>query len=261
MEILSLNATAFYGFFLTLTRIGLVVFLLPFFGAGVIPNPVKAALCIVMSLAVWPRLSFPGSLLPLDTLGLILMACGELMLGLVLDIIIRLLFSALQTGGYFIGFAMGFSMMNVLDPMTGSTESVTSQLLYQCSTLIFLSLNGHLYLLQGLAESFSLVAPGALFINPSLGVSILTFSSQLFVIAAKIAAPILASLFLVDLALALISRAAPQMNVLMVGFPLKIGVGFLFMTMVLTALTHFVGDYIAELGPMFTLVLKNAPSP
>uniref|UniRef100_A0A7C4EKJ0 Flagellar biosynthetic protein FliR n=1 Tax=Fundidesulfovibrio putealis TaxID=270496 RepID=A0A7C4EKJ0_9BACT len=259
MELLSLNVTEFYSFFLTAIRVSLVVFLLPFFGAGTIPNPVKGAFCVVLSLALWPRLSFPGTMLPQDTLGLILMICGELVLGLILDILIHFLFSAVMMGGHMIGFSMGFSMMNVLDPMSGTQDSVTAQFMYQCSLLIFLALNGHLFLLTGLAESFQLVPPGGLFITPSLADSILVFAGSLFTLAIKISAPVLASLFLVDLALALVSRAAPQMNVIQIGFPLKIGVGFLFMTLTLTALAHYVGDYIADLGPMYTAVMNRPP--
>lgn len=259
MELMSIEASQFYGFFLTIMRVSIVVFMLPFFGAGPIPAPVKGAFCLVLSLAIYPRLSFPGSMLPLSALGLILMLAGEMVLGLVLDIIIRFLFAAIMTGGHIVGFSMGFAMMNVLDPMTGTQESVTAQLLYQCTILMFLSMNGHLFLLTGLAQSFQLVPPGGLFITPSLADSMLAFSGQIFAIALKIAAPVMASLFLVDLALALVSRAAPQMNVIQVGFPLKIGVGFLFMTLTLTALSHFVGDYISDLGPMYQAVM-NRPS-
>jgi flagellar biosynthesis protein FliR len=259
MELFNIDVGEFYSFFLTFIRVGMLVFILPFFGAGAIPNSVKGALCLVMSLAVWPKMSFAASLLPLDTVGLMLMIAGELLLGLVLNIIILVLFSAIQTGGFYVGFAMGFSMMNVLDPMSGTSESMTAHFMYQCAILVFLAINGHLYLLQGLSESFALVKPGGLLITARLTESLINFTTQMFIIAAKISAPILASLFLVDLALALVSRAAPQMNVLMVGFPLKIGVGFLFMTMVLTALAHFVGNYVLEIGPMFHSVMQQTP--
>lgn len=259
MELLNINALQFYSFFLTLMRVSILVFLLPFFGAGAIPSPVKAGFCLVLSLAIWPRLSFPGAMLPLDVMGLLLTVAGELVLALVLDLLVRLLFSAVMFAGYLMGFSMGFSMMNVLDPMTGTSESVTAQLLYQATTLVFILMNGHLFLLSGLAESFRVIPPGGLFVTPALADSVLKFSGWLFVLAIKISAPVIASLFLVDLALALVSRAAPQMNVIQIGFPVKIGVGFVFMTLTLTALSHFVGDFIIELGPMFTAVLDRAP--
>jgi len=146
--------------------------------------------------------------------------------------------------------------MNTVDPLTGSQESGIAHLMSQVVTLLFLTLNGHIMLLGALAQSFALVPPGSLLINPSLGVDMVHFTSQLFVMAVKIAAPVMASIFLVDLALALVARAAPQMNVLFIGFPLKIGVGFLFMTLVFAVLAISVSQYIAELGPMFARVLQ-----
>ncbi|GAB6038846.1 flagellar biosynthetic protein FliR [Fundidesulfovibrio butyratiphilus] len=257
MELFNISAPVFFSFFLTLVRISLVVFMLPFFGAGAIPNSIKGALCMVMSLALFPKLSFPPSMLPLNTMGLTLMLLGEVLLGLVLNILVNFLFAAIQTGGYIIGFSMGFSMMNVLDPMTGTSESMTAQFFYQCTVLIFLGLNGHLFILQGLCESFSLVPPGGLLITPALGESILRFAANIFVIAIRVSAPIMVSLFLVDLSLALISRGAPQLNVLTFGFPIKILVGFLFMTLVFASLSQFVNRYLVDLGSMFTLVLKH----
>lgn len=260
MDLFHFNPQTMFSFVLTFMRISLIVFLLPFFGGNIVPNVVKGALCVVMSLAVWPSLSFSGVMMPASPWALVLMFFGEIILGLMLDIIIRILFAAIQFGGHYIGFSMGFALMNVIDPLTGTSEPITGHLLYQTSMLLFLSMNGHLFLLQGLSESFALVPPGGLLINPALANHMLDFAGKIFVLGLKIASPVLASLFLVDLALALVSRAAPQMNVLFIGFPLKVGVGFLFMTLVFTALARFISDYIAGLGPMYETVLRASGS-
>jgi flagellar biosynthetic protein FliR len=245
-----------FSFTLTLMRVSIVLFMLPIFGANTIPTMVKAALSIVLSMAIWPQLSFPGTLLPSNTWAMALMFLGELIMGLLLDILVRLLFAAAQSAGAVMGFSMGFSLMNTVDPLTGAQESGIAHLMSQVVTLLFLPLNGHIMLLGALAQSFALVPPGSLRINASLGVDMVHFTSQLFVMAVKIAAPVMASIFLVDLALALVARAAPQMNVLFIGFPLKIGVGFLFMTLVFAVLAISVSQYITELGPMFVRVLQ-----
>ena len=195
---------------------------------------------------------------PATIFSFFLMLFGEIIMGLLLDVVVRFLFAAVQTAGHYIGFSMGFAMMNVLDPLTGTQEPITGHVLYQTTMLVFLSLNGHLFLLQALGESFSLVPPGGLLINPALGEHILAFAGHIFTLALKIAAPVIGSLFLVDLALALISRAAPQMNVLFVGFPLKIGVGFLFLVLIFTTLAKYVEEYIVEMGGIFHLILKSS---
>jgi len=256
MDLFHFDPAVFLSFLLTMMRISLVVFLLPFFGATSLPTAIKGALCLVLSLAVWPQLSFPASMFPSNTWSLALMFAGEILMGLMLDILIRFLFAAAQSAGSIMGFSMGFSLMNSVDPLSGASESGIAHLMNQVVTMLFLCLDGHLVLLGALAQSFALVPPGGLLINPALTAHMITFSSQLFVMALKIAAPIMASIFLVDLALALVARAAPQMNVLFVGFPLKIGVGFLFMTLVFAALANYVSQYIDELIPMFSLVLK-----
>ncbi|WP_027184755.1 flagellar biosynthetic protein FliR [Desulfovibrio inopinatus] len=261
MDLFHFNPQEFFSFLLTAMRISIIVFMLPFFGASNVPNLVKAAACFILSLAVWPQLSFPGTVMPAHPFDLVLMLLGEVILGLVLDIIVRFLFAAVQTGGQLMGFQMGFSMMNVIDPMTGTSEAITAHYLYQVTVLLFLSFNGHLYLLQALAQSFQLVPPGGLFINPILGERLLEFSGLIFVVAVQIAAPVVVATFLVDLALALVARAAPQMNVLFVGFPLKIGVGFLFLTLVFSIMGRYVADYIIDLGPMYHTIFRLSSAP
>jgi len=258
MDLFNVDPARLFSFLLTFMRFSIILFLLPFFGASLLPNMVKAALCLLLAVALWPKLAFSGTMLPATPWTLALMFLGEVIMGLLLNILVLLLFAAVQSAGSIMGFSMGFSLMNSIDPMTGASESGLGHLMSQVTTMLFLSLNGHLVLLSSVAQSFDLVPPGGLLINPALGEHLIRFTGQMFVMALKIAAPIMASIFLVDLALALVARAAPQMNVLFIGFPLKISVGFLFMTLVFAALGIYVDQFIAELGPVFRLVLKGA---
>ena len=260
MDLFHFDPATLFSFLLTFMRLSVVLFMLPFYGASLIPNSVKAAMCLVLALALWPKLAFSGTAMPSNPWTIGLMFLGEVIIGLLLDILVRLLFSAAQSAGAIMGFSMGFSLMNSIDPMTGAAESGLGHLMSQITTMIFLCLNGHLILLSCLAQSFELVPPGGLLINAALGEHLIAFSGQMFVIALKIAAPILASIFLVDLALALVARAAPQMNVLFIGFPLKISVGFLFMTLVFSALAISIGHFLNELEPMYRMVLKASSS-
>ena len=256
MEIYNYDPETILSFMLTLFRVSLVVFLLPYFGGEAIPKTIKAALCIVLSLGLWPHLSFEGSYLPDHPFQILIWLFGELMLGLVLGMSVRFLIASIQTGGQIIGFQMGFAMVNVVDPITGVSEAVTAHFLYMTSMLTFLALNGHLYLLKGLTQSFELVPPGALFITPELVNQIIYFSSQIFVLAVKIAAPIITAVFLVNLGLALISRASPQMNVLLIGFPIKICIGFLFLGIVFELMSIYVAEFITGLGANFYHLLR-----
>lgn len=221
---------------------------------------VKAALTIVLTLGIWPSVAFDGSLMPASPYNIALMILGELVLGLIMGISVHVMFAAIQTGGNLIGVQMGFSMVNVLDPLTGTNEAVTAHFLYMCAILVFLSINGHLYLMSAMTESFKYIPPGQVFISPTLTSQIMLISKDLFVLAVKVASPIIATIFVVDLGLALISKMAPQMNVLMLGFPLKILSGFFVLSLVFTVLSLHVGEFVTDL-PKYLLSIIKAGSP
>lgn len=258
MDIFQYDPGQVLSFLLTLFRISIVLFLLPFFGGNSLPKPAKAALCIILALVLFPTHQFSPEYFPSHPINIAIMLLGELVLGLTMGLMVQFIFAAIQTGGQLIGFQMGFAMVNVVDPMTGSQEAVTAHFLYMVSLLTFLTLNGHLYLLEAVSHSFDVIPPGGLFISAQLVNSVLDFSKQLFVLAVRIAAPVMAALFLIDLALALVGRAAPQMNVLIVGFPLKISVGFFFLAMIFTLISLYMQDFITDMSAMYHNLLRQA---
>ncbi|MEZ7196452.1 flagellar biosynthetic protein FliR [Pseudodesulfovibrio karagichevae] len=259
MEIFGFNPSDMLSYFLTLFRISVVLFLLPFFGGQSIPRIVKGALVLVLSMALWPQLSFPASLMPTGW-NIVIMFIGELLLGLILGMLVNFLFAAVQLGGQIIGFQMGFAMVNVVDPITGTSNAVSAHFLYMCTMLTFLVLNGHLYLLKAVGMTFQYIPPGTLLLQPELANDIFHFSNLMFTLAIKIAAPVMAALFLVDLSLALISRAAPQMHVLILGFPIKITVGFFFLGFIFSIMALYVGDFLSGLNNMYENVMKFGTS-
>jgi len=261
MELFQFDPANVMSFLLTLFRVSLVVFVLPFFGGEATPTAAKVALCMVLTLTIWPQLSFPGTLFPAHPFGILVMLLGELLLGLTLNLMVTFIFAAVQTGGQLVGFQMGFSMVNVMDPETGASEAVTSHFLYMIALLTFLSLNGHLLLLKAVFESFKIIPPGGFFTTSALTTDVLKFSSEMFTLAIRISAPVVVALFLVDLALALISRAAPQMNILMLGFPLKITVGFLFLGLLFTLIAMYMKDFLIDLGPLLERVMRLGVTP
>jgi flagellar biosynthesis protein FliR len=255
MDLFTFDPRTVISFYLTLFRISVVLFVMPFFG-DTMPNVLKATLLIVLTLAVWPKLSFAPEYFPAHPASLVAMFAGEVVLGMSLGIIVRMLIAAVQIGGAIINFQMGFSMVNAIDPLTGQSEPVTTHLIYMCTMLTFLALNGHLNLIQALGSSFELVPPGGLFLTPKLMNEVMYFSKQMFILGVRIAAPVILALFLVDLALALISKMAPQMNVMTMGFPLKIMVGFLFLTFIMEQMTVYVTNFIQSMDQVFLHIMK-----
>ena len=256
MDIFNFSPQDILSYFLTLIRISVVLFVMPIFGGKSIPKQVKASLVLILSFALFPALSFPAELMPSNIIALSIMLMGEVLLGLVLGLLVLFLLTAVQFGGQIAGFGMGFTMVNVVDPVTGVSEAVTAHFLYMCTILVFLSLNGHLAILKAVADSFTIVKPGELLLSAPLVESIFQRSANIFVLAIRIASPIVAAIFLVDLALALIARSAPQMNLLILGFPIKITVGFLFLGMMFQIMARYVEQYVSGLGILFRTIMQ-----
>ncbi|MDL2268275.1 flagellar biosynthetic protein FliR [Desulfovibrio sp. OttesenSCG-928-G15] len=258
MDIFAFSASSFMSFLLTLIRVSLLVFLMPFYKEDYFPIPVKAALCIVLTLSIWPQLSFPGELFPAHPIAIGVLVLAEVVLGLLLALCVNFIFAAIHTGSEIMAFQMGFTMMSFADPTSGQNASVTTHLLNAVCMMIFLSLDGHLILLRAMADSFQYIPPGAVNITGTLTHDVLLLSAGIFSLAIRIAAPVIAALFLTELTLAIMGRAAPQMNLLTLGFPAKISVGFFFIGILFTTLTLYMEDLIVGLGPMFDNILRSA---
>jgi flagellar biosynthetic protein FliR len=256
MDLFNFDPVVIFSFWLTLMRISIVLFVLPFYGGKSVPKPVKLALLLVLTLAVWPRLSFDAALMPANPYTFAVMMIGEIMLGLIMALLVNVIFAAIQTGGNLIGYQMGFAMVNIVDPLTGVSETVTAHFMYMVALFVFLALNGHLYLLHALAQSFELVPPGTMLINPELADRLLELGGQIFVLAIKVAAPVTVSILLIDLTMALISKAAPQLHVLIIGFPVKITVGFIFLSILFSTMALFMENFVTDMPEMFVGLLR-----
>lgn len=258
MDIFAFDPSTFLSFVLTFMRVSIVLFLLPFFGGETIPPQVKAAVCIVLTIAIWPKLAaIPGGAFPAHPWSIALLMLGEILLGLGMGLMVHFVFAGIQLGGQIIGFQMGFSMLSIGDPLSNQQIVVTSFLANMVAMAVFLSMNGHLYLLSALMGSFRLVEPGQLLITHQSMQDMVSLSSGMFVLAVKIAGPVIACLFLVELALALMARTAPQMNLLVLGFPIKIGVGFMFFSIMFSLIALYFDRFVRDLGPMFNNFMRS----
>ena len=257
MDIFSYDPTAVLSFLLTMMRVSIVMFMLPVFSTNNIPVLVKAAVTMVFTVAVWPHLSLSGSLMPDHPFDLAIMALGEVFMGLVLGMAVNFLFMGIQSGGELLGFQMGFTMINFADPITGNQTGATAFFLWMVSLLTFLTLDGHLYMIKGFAQSFAIVPPGALFIGENLLWEVLELSSQVFVLALQIAAPVMVALFMVEVALGLVARTSPQIHIMEFGFPIKIGVGFFFVGLLLVVMANRVEEFITGLDALFANLLRG----
>lgn len=256
MNIFAHDPSLLFNFLLTLMRISIVLFMLPIFNTNNIPIPVKAAISLVLTMALWPGLSVNSTSISLHPLSLTLMILGEAFMGIALSLAINLTFMAIQAGGELLGFQMGFTMINFADPLTGNQTGTAAFFLWMVSLMVFLCLDGHLVLLSGFSQSFSLIPPGNLLITRNLLDQMIALSCQLFVLAIKICAPVMVALFAIETSLGLVARTSPQMHIMDFGFPLKIGVGFFFLGILLIIISDHVHHFVAGIEGLMLNILR-----
>jgi len=215
-------------FLLIFVRLAGMLVVIPFFGERGAPVPLKLGLAFLLSVIVMPLV--PGSAETLPAVSLFGFAVGllqSLLAGLLIAFVPVLLFAGIQLGGEISGFQMGFGIVSVIDPASQNRISLIAQFDYLLAFLVFVSLDGHLYLLKGIVESFRVLPLLGAHFPGSIGRSLLVFSSRMFVIGAKIAAPVLVTILLTNVGLGILARTMPQMNIFLVGFPLQIGMGLI----------------------------------
>ncbi len=212
-------------YLLVFIRIFTIIYLFPFLGGRNVPWQAKSGLAGMLSVILCPL--FSPKVIPLNLWLIALGVTKEFLVGFTLGFIVRLIFDAIQLGGQFIGYQMGFAIVNVIDPYSSNQISIIAQFKSLLAILIFLTLNGHYILIAALVKSFSLIPVATTWvIKGSLVQEILRLTGGIFAIAIKISAPVLVALLLTNIALGLIARTMPQINVFIVGFPLEIGIGF-----------------------------------
>lgn len=214
---------------LVLLRISTAIAVMPLFGYRGVILPVKVGIAAFISLLIVPMVSVPSSwqLAQQGFIGLIGLVVPEIVVGLIIGLVTHFIFYGVELSGQFLGIQMGFGIVNVIDPQTEEQISIIAQLQYLFAVLIFLTFSGHHFLLSGLKYSYEVVPIGGVHFRSELLVLFIKMMGDLFVAGLKIAAPVMAALLLSEVALGIVARTVPQMNVFIVGFPLKIGLGLL----------------------------------
>lgn len=215
------------SFLLVLMRVSCILFMMPLWGSRNLPGPGKAGLALIVSLVLLPLVKIQPGRFPADAFSFAFFLLGELMIGFVLGLSVKVILAAVQMGGEFAGFQMGFTMANVIDPQSGMDTTVLSQFSYLLGLLIFLSMDGHHWFFRALAQSFQLLPPGEVVLRWGLVQHFLQLSGQMFIVAMKMVAPVTAVLLCTQIALGILSKAVPQINLLITSFPLTIVLGLL----------------------------------
>ncbi len=223
---------SFFAFMVPMFRIAGFLLLAPIFSSPFMPSRIRVLIAFTMAIVFFDvshaRIWFEGTVV-----SLLLTAMTEILLGLAMGAFVQILFDALIVSGQVIAMSMGLGFATMIDPQNGSSVPVISQIFALSCFMLFLSIDGHLQLFELFYLSFTSMPVGLVSLASIELKQWLSMTSLLFSLAMHIALPTVAAILLVQLSFAVISRAAPSMNLFAVGFPLTILLGFLFLYILL----------------------------
>ena len=227
MELLGFSQREVLLFFLVLFRTLGVISLAPILGSTNVHSSVKIGLSILTAALLLPVVPIDAVFIPKSLIQLSIGLLGEFAVGIVIGFIAQAALTAVEIGAQVVAMQMGLTMANVLSPQSGDEISVIALFSNILAVLIFVTINAHHWLLEALAESFRAVQPLAVVVPKGVGLMGVNIMQGLFVAAMKIAAPGIVILLMVSILMGVIARTVPQINILIVGFPLQIGVGLI----------------------------------
>jgi len=236
------------GFLLVFMRVGAMLLAAPWFGSRTIPPQLKVGLTAVVSLLLLPVVDVREMTPPQGIAPWIVTVGGEVVLGTTVGLMIRFLFIAVSMAGQLMDLEVGLNLAGFFNPEFDSHTSALQNLADLVALLVFLGMDAHHLLLRGLAHSFQVLPPRGWDFSGASVEAMVRFSAELWRIALRVGAPLVAAQFLVKVVLALLARAAPQMNVFMVGFPLQIAVGLLTLAYMLPVVAAVLDELFGELG-------------
>jgi len=255
MNLFSLSLPQVQAAILVFIRIGAILIMAPLFGSRNVPFQLKAGLSLVLAMVIFPVAGFQEVYLT-GIPSLVTAMMGEVLIGVIIGFTARLIFSAVQLAGQLIGFQMGFGIVNVIDPQTSTQFSIVAQFQNIMTLLIFLALDAPYWFILAITSSFELMPPLGFWFMNSLMEAIVSLSCDMFVIAAKVAAPVIAVLLFTSVALGLIARTVPQMNIFIVGFPIKIAIGLLGVGLSLPLLSVMLRNLFRRMGEDIIVLMK-----
>lgn len=213
------------GFLLMLSRLSGLFMVAPIFSSRQIPGTVKALILVLLSatLSYFTQIHTPVGI---DSPGMFLAAMAvEVAVGYTIGFVATMVFAAIQLAGQVMDMQMGFGIVNVVDPLSGTQIPLMGNLTQTLALLLYLAIDGHHYLLEAIVHSYKIIPVLGFSLSPSFYDLLAILAVQLFAIAVKISAPMVVSLLTTDVAMGFIARTVPQMNVFIVGMPLKIFLG------------------------------------
>ncbi len=233
------------SFFWPLLRISAMFVSIPVFSGRFVDSKIIVGAALLITFFTIPLLPQAPAIEVMSHQGLVT-GLQQILIGLLMGFVLQLVFSAVIFAGQGIAYSMGLGFASMVDPATGVSVPVISQFYLVLSTLLFLTLGGHLLLIEMLIDSFQSLPIGVNGIERSDLWSVIAWSSRLFSAGLLMAMPAIASLLMVNVAFGVVTRAAPQLNIFAVGFPITLVLGALLMWLTLPSVLNNFTNLLVE---------------
>ena len=256
MDLQGIPIQDFQVFLICLSRVAGFISAIPILIGAQTPTQVKAGLVFMIALVLFPVMEPSMPTLIFKPQTFLLLMISEVLLGSMIALIARLIFTAVEYGGTVIGYQMGFAAANVFDPQNERQISLISQFQNIFAILIFLTIDGHHIFLQVAVESYKVLPPGVFNISGEAIPYLMKLSSRVFFLGIQFSAPILAVLLLSGLILGIMARVFPQLNVFLLSFPLNIAISFTVIALTLPLVSILIRREFDDLGERFFTLLQ-----
>lgn len=224
-----------------LVRPGMVMALGPGLGGGYVSARVKVALTVFVALALLPTVTVPAS----DTaIGLVGVVARELAIGLALASAVQALVAGVELAGHLSGYQIGYSYAATIDPMSGARNNTVTALFGLLAVLTLLGVDGHHTMLRALAASYEALPIGGGGVDASLAARVRDIFGLVFSVGARLAAPIVIVMLVVEVAVGLVARTAPSLGFMVVGYPIRLGLGLFVLGLVVAAVPGVVSGLV-----------------
>ena len=228
-------------FGLLLVRPGMLVMVAPSLGGTYAPAPVKVATTVLLALVLAPAVGVSPAA---TDVSLTLIVAREVVIGLSLGLAVRAIIGAAELGGHLSGYQIGFSYAATIDPASGVRNSVITSLYGLLGLLAFFAVNGHHQVLRALVASYDGLPIGGGHIDASLLASVREILALIFIVGVRLAAPLVLVLLIVELAVGLMSRSAPALNFMAIGYPVRVVVGLIVLAAMVSTLPQVIATVV-----------------
>jgi len=224
------------GFVWPFARILALVGTGPVLGNTAIPVRARIGLAVLITILVAPLVREIPAVEPWSAAGIAILV-EQVIIGTAMGMVMRMVFTMVDVAGELAGLQMGLGFATFFDPQNAASVPIVSQFLGLLATLVFLSLNGHLLLISVLADSFATLPIGASFARSGVALAVAEWGGAIFAAGLTLALPVVAALLIANMALGVLTRAVPQLNIFAVGFPVTLLLGFAALMLSLPHLT------------------------